>query len=215
MNPSHKVTLMEIALSPSNLGVAGRVLYAAKLGQMAPQSSIYTGNAEFKTVVDNLVKAGSTLGSTSTAKESARQAYFAAIGAEAAAQIAYDVCAGVFRAAVPIYCKTPQDLETLGGARKVRGASVPLIPPVLVTGRPDKDPGSIYVHAHRIPGLTDYILAVSPDPVTATSFVEQPGTGAIRRLTGLVSGNKYWLKYCTQRGSQRSTWSAAIPVIAK
>ena len=166
-------------------------------------------------MVDNLVKAGGTLGSASTAKESARQAYFAAIGVEVAAQSAYDVCAGAFRAAVPIYCKTPQDLESLGGARKIKSASVPLVPPVLVTGRPDKDPGSIYAHAHRIPGLFDYILAVSPDPVTTTSFEEQPGTAAIRRLTGLVSGKLYWLKYCTERGSQRSAWSVAIPVTAK
>jgi hypothetical protein len=215
MNPSHKVETIEVALAPSSLGTTGRVSFAAMLAQVAPQSAIYTGNTPVKTAIDALVKAGAALEAAATAKETAKQVYFTAIGAEVAAQAAYDVAAGVVRGTLPLYCKTAQDLESLGCARKVKSASVPLVPPVLVTGRPDKDPGSIYTHAHRISGLFRYILEISVDPVTPTSWEEQPGGTATRKLTGLVSGKLYWLRWCTERGTKRSTWSVPISVTAK
>jgi hypothetical protein len=215
MNPAHKVEYIEVAFAPSGLGLTGRVSFAANLGEIAPKSPIYLGNAPVKSAVDGVVTAGTNLDTANTNKETARKAYFAAIGLEVAALAAYDVAAGVLRATLPLYCKTAQELEGLGCTRKVRGVSVPLIPPVLVTAKPDKELGSIYAHAHRIPGLFHYILQVSPDPITATSWEEQPGGTAIRHLTGLVSGKLYWLRWCTERGSQRSSWSIPVSVTAK
>jgi hypothetical protein len=214
-NPSHKVQTIEVYLAPSSLGIPGRISFAAMLAQVAPQSAIYTGNAPVKTAIDALVKAGASLAAATTAKETARQAYFTAIGVEVAAQTAYDLAAGVVRGTLPLFCKTAQDLESLGCSRRIKSASVPLIPPVLVIVRPDKDPGSIYTHAHRIPGLFKYILAVSVDPITPTSWEEQTGSTATRHLSGLVSGKLYWLRWCTERGTKRSAWSAPISVTAK
>ncbi len=40
------------------------------------------------------------------------------------------------------------------------------------------------------------------------------GVAAKRTITGLVSGQGYWLKYCTERGALRSAWSAPVYCVA-
>ena len=58
-------------------------------------------------------------------------------------------------------------------------------------------------------------LGVSRKPTKKEKGPPVPGTSSTRTLTGLVSGQQYWIRYCTERGQTRSEWSAPILVTAR
>jgi hypothetical protein len=76
--------------------------------------------------------------------------------------------------------------------------------------------GGILAHALKMAGLFKYICAISTDATSTTTgtYTVQNGTAAKRTITGLVSGQGYWIKYCTERGVLRSAWSTPVYCVA-
>jgi hypothetical protein len=121
----------------------------------------------------------------------------------------------VLKALADTLFKTEADFHANGLNQKIKSAPAALLPPVTVTAKSGKKlKGSILVHATRLPGLFKYICAISVDPITATSWTVLPGTPSKRTLTGLVSGQGYWIRYATERGVNRSDWSAPVYCVA-
>ena len=98
--------------------------------------------------------------------------------------------------------------------RLVRGPAVIPVPPETVTAIPAKKVKGILAHAVKIPGLYKYYCSISTDPTSTGTYTTLNGTAARRTITGLVSGQGYWIKYCTERGSVRSAWSNPVYCVA-
>jgi hypothetical protein len=212
---SPKPTNPQVQANLSELDVTQKLTLIALIAKFSPTSTQYTGNAEFKTCADRVIAHGPTLKSASDTAETARKSAVTAANARDAEEVAFDGDFNVFRALAETVLKTDADFDANGLSRRVKGTPVPLSPPVSTTVKPGtKVKGSIMAHAKRIAGLTRYICAVSVDPPTATSWVVQNGAQARRTILGLESGKGYWIKFCTERGSNRSDWSAPVYCVA-
>jgi hypothetical protein len=111
------------------------------------------------------------------------------------------------------YSETANDAHTLGAA--VRGKSKnPLAPPlaVLVTFNATKN--LVRVHVKRAPGMKVVSVDMSPDPITATSWVELPGTGAIHNVANPAKGT-LWFRACSKIASAVSDFTTPVSVIVK
>ena len=214
MTTAHQPDHLAVALNIAQLGILGRLTLIAIVAKAAPNSPFYS-DAEVKAIVDRVVAHGPTLTAAHNDAEAKKKAAIAAITLRDDEVAATDKDVGLLRAKAVAVCKTEADLQTLGLARRAKPSPPDLVPPVKNTAVPGKKAkGTIDVHALRIPGLSKYICAISPDPVTPTSYTVLNGTAARRTITGLESGKGYWIKFCTERGDQRSDWSAPVYCVA-
>jgi hypothetical protein len=215
MSDTHKVTNPQIELNLSQLGVLGRLTLIALITKFAPASSQYAGNAAYKAAVDKVVAHGPTLTAAQNTAEAAKKAATVAVVARDTETASADGDLNVLRAMGETLFQTDADFQNNGFNRRIRKPPVALVPPETVTATPGKNAkGAILAHAIKIAGLYKYICAISTDPTSTGTYLVQNGTAAKRMLTGLVSGQGYWIKYCTERGSVRSAWSAPVYCVA-
>ena len=211
---SDKVSLPQIKLNLSQLGVPGRLTFLALLAKFAQNSTQYAGNATYKAAVDKAVAHTTTLTSADNTAETAKKAATVAIGARDTEIAATDGDITVLRALAETILVTDADFQTNGWNRLVRGPAVIPVPPETVTAIPAKKVKGILAHAVKIAGLNKYYCAISSDPTSTGTYTTLNGTAARRTITGLVSGQGYWIKYCTERGSVRSAWSNPVYCVA-
>ena len=202
----------------SKLKRGGKVSLAALVGQFAPTSPVCAANPAMKAAADAVIAAGPVLAAASADTTTKKQAYLASVTVRATSEQAIDNALDVFSSNAATYCKSAQDLASLGVSQKPtkaeKGPPVPLVPPVTVTAKAGAQKGTIDARAERIAGLSKYILGLSTTGVPG-SFTVQPGTASRRTLSALVSGQQYWIQYCTERGQLRSAFSDPIPVVAR
>jgi len=219
MSDIHAPKTFEPQITLSQLSRAHKISLIALISQFAPASTLYAANPPLKAAVDDLIVKGSECDTKEKDALAKQQAFFSAVTARGASETALDTALEVFKSNAKAFCKSEQDLKDLGVSRKLtqkeKGPPVPLVAPATVTAKPGKKLGSIDAYAVRIAGLTKYILAISPNPITPSSFEILPGTAAKRTSEGYVSGQQYWIRYCTERGQERSEWSAPVLVTAR
>jgi len=216
MSSSHKPAPVAVKMPLSDLDVLGRLTLIALIAKFAPSSSQYGAHPDYKNAVDKAVAHGPTLKAAHDDAEAKRMAAAAAITARENEIAATDGDLNVLRALAETIFKTDQDFHDNGLTRRVQSTVKPdLVPPTIITATPGKKAkGTIFSHAKRITGFTRYILALSPDPSSPTSWQVLSGAQARRTIGGLESGKGYWLKYCTERGSERSAWSEPVYCVA-
>jgi hypothetical protein len=211
----HKPPSMQVKLNLAQLGIAGRLTLIALIAKFAPTSSQYTGSANFKQAVDTVVGHGPTLTAAEGNSEAAKTAAVAALVARDTETAATDGDLHVLKAVADTLFKTEADFHANGLNQQIKSPPAPLVPPPTVTVKGGKKlKGSILAQATRLPGLFKYICAISVDPITATSWTVLNGTPSKRTITGLVSGQGYWIRYCTERGTSRSDWGAPVYCVA-
>jgi hypothetical protein len=209
-----KPTNPQVQANLSQLDVMGKLTLIALLAKFAPNSTQYAGNADFKSAADRVIAHGPTMKSAHDDAEQAKKAAETAANARDVEVAAFDGDFNILRAIAETILKTDADFHANGLTRQIRGAHVPLTSPG-VTATPSKRvKGAIVARAKRITGISKYICAISVDPVTPTSWIVQNGTQSLRTITGLESGKGYWIKYCTERGANRSDWSIAFYCVA-
>jgi hypothetical protein len=207
---------MRIALNLTRLGVAGRTQLAAVIAKFAPQSAIYQSVTSIKELADKVIASGADVEAKQKDVNNKKKAYLGSIADRDTSdqQLAADLSA--FCGAAGGVCKTQLDVENLGLSKAAPPSpSAQLTPPVTVTARTGKEKGSFSSAAKRVPGLSTYIAEVSPEPMTETSFQQVPGTGTNREFSGYESGKGHWVRYCTERGQERSAWSEPVYVVAR
>ncbi len=210
-----KITNPQISLGLSHLGIPGRLALLALIGKFAPTSSQYASSAPYKAAVDKLVAHTPTLTAADSGAEAARKAASLALVARDTEVAATDGDLNVVVAIGESLFKTDADFQSNGFKRRVRTAPVALVPPETVTVAPGKKvKGVLVAHAVKIPGLFKYYCAISTDPTSTGTYTMLNGTAAKRTITGLVSGQGYWVKYQTERGVLRSAWSAPVYCVA-
>ena len=214
MSDTHKVTNPQIKLNLAQLGITGRLALLALIAKFAPTSSQYASNPAYKAAVDKVVGHTATLTASDDGAEAARKAATVAVAARDTEIAATDADLNVVKALGESLFKTDADFHANGFNRRVRKPPVPLVHPETVTAAPAKKVKGILVHAVKIPGLFKYICAISTDAVSTGTYTVLNGTAAKRTLTGLVSGQGYWIRFSTERGSLRSDWSTPVYCIA-
>jgi hypothetical protein len=214
MSTPHKVTNPQVSLNLAQLGIVGRLTLIALIAKFAPTSSQYAGNAVYKGAVDKVIGHAVTLNAAHDAAETAKKAATVAVGARDTELALTDGDLNVLKALAESLFKTDADFHANGFNRRVRKPPVPLVHPTTVTAAPAKKVKGILAHALKIPGLFKYICAISTDAVSTGNYTVLNGTAAKRTITGLVSGQGYWIKFCTERGSVRSDWSTPVYCVA-
>jgi len=215
MSDTHKVTNPQVSLNLSQLGIAGRLTLLALITKFAPNSTQYAGNPAYKAAVDKATAHTPTLTAANSGAESAKKAATVALVARDTELAATDADLAVVVALGESLFKTDADFQNNGFKRRIRQPAVALVPPETVTVAAGKKvKGTLLAHAVKIPGLYKYICAISSDAVSTGTYTVQNGTAATRTITGLVSGQGYWVKYCTERGALRSGWSAPVYCVA-
>ncbi len=215
MSDAHSISNPQADIKLSTLGIAGRLGLLALIAKFAPTSSQYAGNPSYKAAIDKVIAHTPTLTAADSGAEAAKKAASLAIVARDTEVAATDADLNVAVAMGESLFKTDADFQSNGFKRRVRSPPVALVPPEVVLATPwKKAKGGIVAHAIKIPGLYVYICAISTDPTGTGNYTVQNGTAAKRTLTGLVSGQGYWLKYCTERGALRSAWSAPVYCVA-
>lgn len=215
MSAKHKPPAMAVKMNLSDLDILGRLTVIALIAKFAPTSSQYKADPDYQKAVDKVIAHGPTLKKANDDAETARKAAEAAVTAREAEVALTDGDISVLRAIAETLFTTEADFHNNGLTKREKSTPPELVPPTTITVKPGKKVrGSILSHAKRIAGLTRYILALSPDPITPTSWQVQNGGAARRTITGLESGKGYWIRYCTERGSERSAWSDPVYCVA-
>ena len=214
MGETHKNTKPQIDLNLSKLGIAGRLTLLAVITKFAPKSTQYTGNPAYAAAVDKVVAHGPTLTTADNTAETAKKAAQQSLAARDTEIAATDGDLNVLKALAETILVTEADFQNNGFNRRIRKPPVALVPPEVVNATPAKKVKGILVHAVKLAGLYKYICAISTDAASTGTYTVLNGTAAMRTLTGLVSGQGYWIKYCTERGQNRSTWSIPVYCVA-
>ena len=211
-----KSTIIRAELTLSQMDPQGREDFANAFGKVAPGSPKYAESQALQDSVAKVVQHGLDIGAKARNVSVKRKELATAEAELFAVQTAFDKAAGVCVKIAESVCTTPEELASLGlKPRGAKGPSVPLVVPTDITVKPGKDKGSIFAHAKRIPGILNYLAEISTDPFDPETWKPLQGTNAMRRLTGYVSGARYWIRFATARGDQQSAWSDPVAVIAR
>jgi hypothetical protein len=73
--------------------------------------------------------------------------------------------------------------------------------------------GQFKANASAVPGIRTFAVEISPDPVTATSWVLAGGTGKTRIFSGYASGTRLWVRFASTRGHAQSDWSVPVSIV--
>jgi hypothetical protein len=183
---------------------------------VAPGSPKYTESQALQDSVAKVVQHGLDIGAKAKNVTVKRKELATAEAELFAVQSTFDKAAGVCVKIAESICATPEELAGLGlKPRGTKSPPVPLVVPTDITVKPGKDKGSIFAHAKRIPGISNYPAEISTDPFDPETWKPLQGTNAMRRLTGYASGTRYWIRYATARGDQQSAWSDPVAVLAR
>lgn len=72
--------------------------------------------------------------------------------------------------------------------------------------------GQFRANAAAVPGIRTFAMQISPDPVTATSWVLADGTAKRRTFSGYASGTRLWVRFASTRGHAQSAWSVPVSI---
>jgi hypothetical protein len=170
---------------------------AASVAKFAPSAALYTSNPSIQASVGSLAKKDAALASSNTAVENDKKQLKADTDVEATARLAYDAELHNLATLAGNSATSPGDITALSLTPLVP-APKPLGPPPVPDGidvkTPKKGRGKTTIAVQQPPRVHwQYVVMVSPNPSTATSWVLSVGTGKTRVLTG-ASGTQLWVK---------------------
>ena len=202
---------VHIVTGPDKANEASRIARGVKVGNMAPQSTLYTGSTEVKSAADSVSQSTITLKGAvdtwGTAEAAARKAR-AAVGT---AVSGWDASYDYFVATAAKHCTTPEDCASLG---TVAGGVThnPLAVPLGVALKQDFKQNLLRILVHSAPGMKVVDVEISPDPVTATSWKLLDGSGA-RRAIPLPGKGTWWVRAASRTAQATSAYTVAVPIV--
>jgi len=190
---------------------ASRIERGVKIGTMAPQSSIYTGNADLKIAADAVSQSTSTLKTAVDASVSADAVARKARAAVGTAVSAWDTSYDYFVATATKHCVTPEDCASLGTEPGGVTHNV-LAVPLGVDVKQDFKKNLLRIHVHRPPGMTVFDVEISPDPVTPTSWKVLDGSGALWAIP-LPGKGTWWVRAASRTARAKSDYTTPVPIV--
>jgi hypothetical protein len=177
----------------------------------SPNSPILQANGDVKQAASNLITANDDLDAQGLKVKALESELAAERGGLANLIVDWDASYDVFVSTARLYCTTDEDAKALGLAA-VGLASYALAMPISVGVVWDALSRLLRIRVTRAPGLRSVRLEISPDPITATSFAEIPGDGALAALPGYLPGT-YWVRAASLRARERSEFTAPVSVV--
>ena len=193
--------------------VKKRIDAGAVIATNAPTSAILTANQDVATAANNLIAVNTKLDAKDTKVKALDLQLGTERGALANLVVDWDAAYDVFVAVSRKFCLTAEDAKGLGLAAMGLTAYV-LAMPLAVLVKYDVVKELIRIHVKRAPGQHDVHIQISPDPITATSWVDLEGRGVTAALAGYAPGT-WWVRAASVRARERSDWTTPVSVIVK
>ena len=189
-----------------------RIDSATGITQMAPQSALYTQNSQIKAAVDNV---GTLTGDLKTQADTAnglQKQLDEAKGTLDTTRTKHGRAMGFFRVLAENTATTLDQLASLGLVGRIGAAPpAPITPPTGVKISLGTVHGQFRASAVSATGKK-FGAQISPDPIGPATWIDLPGTGKRRIITGHPSGSLVWVRFRLLRGQGASDWCAAVPV---
>jgi hypothetical protein len=209
----HPVPTIPVLVGPDKVSEVTRVTRGTKITGQAPQSALCLQHADLMAAANQVGKDTVTLKSAIDTFTNAAAAFKTARTALGTAVLTWDGSYDVFVTTTEKYAITPNDVASVGG--KARGrTSNPLVPPISVDFTYDGKKDKLRIHVHRAPGMRDSVVEVSTDPITATSWKEQDGNGAVHVIDNPAPGT-YWVQAASRTAKGKSPFTTPVSVIVK
>ncbi len=189
-----------------------RIVRGVKIGSQATQSPLYA-NVEVKPAIDGLLSDTVELKKAVEDHNVAQASYKKARSALVAGVAKWDGSYRVLVASAEKHCATADDGTGLGLV--VRGKTkYPLAPPVAVELSYDVKKGLLRIHVIRAPGNRSVCVEVSSEPMTPTSWLEQPGHGAVHEIKSPPPGI-LWVRAASRGAKAKSEFTTPVSVLVK
>jgi hypothetical protein len=204
---------VELELASLETDIAAREALVNNVQKMAPLSPLWTFTGMQQAVGDLGTTFATYKASVAKAQASAQQ-HAIDLAAQNDGRNANDRVLLLVKALTESGAKSVGDITSMAFvARQGRPAAPALVPPEsidITMGK--KGHGKVKVAAHET-GKTrrQYAAQMSPDPVAAGSWVNLPGSGKSRWLTG-KSGTSAWVRFALMHGGAQSDWCTAVLV---
>jgi hypothetical protein len=206
--------LVHILLSTATLTDAERADLVTSITQNAPQADLYKSQPPIQAAVATLATAGAAFTKTVAAVAATEGLLVSQKETRDNDRASLDRALALLSALVQNSATTDADAKAIGLRTFQRQAkSAVVTPPDGVIVKPAKAHGKFTATAHDLLGRQHFATQLSPDPVTATSWVDLPGNGKQRRLSGYPSGSTQWVRFAALRGQERSAWCAPVAVV--
>ena len=189
-----------------------RVAAGTKVGAQAPQSPLYQ-QPEVKSAVDNVVAQTTATKAALDDNNKTHAAYVKSRTALAVLLAAWDGCFDILVPIAAKHCANGDDGASLGMG--VRGsAKYTLAMPIAITATQNHKTNLLRVHAHRAPGMRATAIQMSADPISATSWKDLEGDGAVRNIPVPAPGT-WWFRAAAKRAQAMSDFTAPVAIIVK
>jgi hypothetical protein len=205
-------SVVQLSPGPAKHDVTTRIAAGVKVANIAINSALYA-QATVKAVVDTMNADTADLKAKLDAFNTARASLNKARTALGLSVGVWDNGWKVLCATGEQVCATADDANSLALpvlTRKSNQLEVPLGLDFLYNTRKDQ----ARIHVHRAPGMDAVVVQYSVDPITATSWVELDGCGAIHILPPLNAGT-YWARAASKTARATSAWTIPVSLIIK
>ncbi len=190
---------------------SSRIAAWTQVSHKSPSSPYYASNPTLKAQADDVTAKGQVMSDAEdkvvTSRADLDQARSDRDERQREFDLAYDAFAGTAEAVVT----NEADLVTLG-LPVFEARTVALVAPENVTCSSVAGSGIINI---RIGGEgRSYVVEVSADPKTDTSFKRVAGTGNTRAVKADAVG-LHWVRVAMQKAHEQSAWSAEFPIMVR
>lgn len=209
----HPVPTIPFLVGPDKVSTTTRYDRGVTITNQAPQSPLYLQHADMKAAADAVIKDTATLKTMMDAYTTAEGAYKTARTALGNAIVTWDGSYDVFVTTGEKYALTPNDAHALGGVARgktVHQLALPLA--VDFTYNPKKN--WLRIHVRRAPGMLVTLVELSPDPISATSWVTLDGSGAVHTIPNPAKGT-WWARAASVTARAKSDFTTPVSVIVK
>ena len=204
-----------ITTNVSKLSLANKLVKGQEIITKSTSNPDVPGNA---TVLAAFVAAQTALEDAMNDEVAARGAVTQKVTVRNAAQAAWttalNALAGFTESATD---GEPAAIESAGfGVRSSRTPPQPLPAPIKLVAKTNGTPGHTLLSWEPLAGAKSYVVQISPDPMTATSWTFACScTTAAADVNGAEAGKRYWYRVCAVNGKGQGPWSepACRPVM--
>jgi hypothetical protein len=203
-----------VLLSTATLTDAERADLVTNITQNAPQADLYKNQPPIQAAVATLATAGAAFTKSVAAIAASEGLLVSQKQTRDLDRAALDRALSLLSALVQNGATTDADALAMGlRTFHPQAKSTVVAPPDGAIVKPAKAHGKFTASAHDLLGRRHFAAQLSPDPVTATSWMDLPGNGKQRRLSGYPSGSTQWVRFAALRGQERSAWCAPVAVV--
>ena len=206
--------LVHILLNTGRATPEGREALVATVTHNAPESALYQSEPTVQNAVVDLAPLGADYTAARAAVGAARANLALQEELLSTATAALDRGLILLKGIVENKATTPDQAAAVGFTVRGRPSrSDLLVAPDGVRVMGSRTRGRFTVTAHDLKGREHFAAQICADPIAASTWVDLPGNGKRRKLTGYPSGAVVWVRIAALRGQDRGAWGTPVSVV--